>query len=153
MTKNTKLKVEELFKNASDRHEKLRENPVTGGKFVAGLDPLRPQKLIAQRALETEEWYEQQKPEDAPALPLTYVARERLKGAAPPLHYIVSLLARSLEVRNYRPEGHPSFEEYARGVMASKLTPAFIREDAELLRRYPPKPLIGLGGGLIWRGG
>jgi hypothetical protein len=36
--------------------------------------------------------------------------------------------------------------------MASDWTPKWIREDAQLLSRYPPKPLKGMGGGLIWRG-
>ena len=109
-------------------------------------------KDLAQKALKAREWFAKQKPDDAPALPLSYAARERLKGAAAPLHYIVSLFGRSLDARGFRTEGHPNFDEYARGVMASKLTPAFIREDAELLRRYPPEPLDELGGGLMWRG-
>jgi hypothetical protein len=151
MTMNIKLKVEELFKNAPDRYEKFRENPVTGGSFVGGLDPVRPQKLKAQRALEAREWFAAQKPDDAPELPLTYADRELLKRG-PLLSYIVSLFARSLAYRDFRTEGHPNFDEYARGVMASDWTPKWIREDAQLLSRYPPKPLNGMGGGLIWRG-
>jgi hypothetical protein len=135
MTTNTKLKVEELFKNAPDRHERFRENPVTGGSFVGGLDPVRPQKLIAERALEAQEWFAAQKPDDAPELPLTKAGRERLKAGQ--LSYIVSLFARSLAYRDFRTEGHPNFDEYARGVMASDWTPKWIREDAQLLSRYP----------------
>jgi hypothetical protein len=153
MTK-VKLKVEELFKNAPDRFAKFgefRENPVTGGGFVAGLDPIGPQKLAAQRALEAREWFAAQKPDDAPQLPLSAVDRDRLKGDGG-LNYIVSEFASSLRSRDYRTEGHPKFDEYARGVMASFRTPNWIREDKQLLRRYPPEPLDGLGSGLVWRG-
>jgi hypothetical protein len=150
MTMNIKLKVEELFKNAPDRYEKFRENPVTGGSFVASLDPVGPQKLLAERALEAQEWFAAQKPDDAPELPLTKERRERIKAGQ--LSFIVSVFARSLAYRDFRTEGHPNFDEYARGVMASDWTPKWIREDAQLLSRYPPNPLKGMGGGLIWRG-
>ena len=66
--------------------------------------------------------------------------------------YIVSVFARSLACRDYEMEGHPNFDVYARGVMASNMTPEFIRKDAQLLRRYPPVPLNGMGPGLMWRG-
>jgi hypothetical protein len=149
MPTNIKLRVEELFKNAPDRSAEVRENPVTGNSFIAGLDPVRPQKRLAQRALEAREWFAAQKADDAPELPLRQVDRERLKVDGLP--YIVSLFARSLAHRDYRTEGHPKFDEYTRGVMASDMTPEFIRKDAQLLRRYPPVPLKGMGPGLVWR--
>lgn len=150
MTKNIKLKVEELFKNAPDRYERSRENPVTGSSFVGGLDPVRPQKLIAEWALEAQEWYAAQKPPDAPDLPLKPFEREKLKGKRP-LDYVVSLFARSLANQDYHLDSHPDFELYVRGVLASGLIPDFIRDDPGLLQRYPPKQLKGLGNGLIWR--
>lgn len=151
MYPDIKSQVDLLFKNARDRSAGIRTNPVTGGSFVARLDPVRPQKLMAQKALEAREWFAAQKPDDAPELPLTYTERERLKRGSGE-DYIVSLFARSLDARNYRTAGHPKYDEYARGVMASKLTPPFIRQDEDLLTRYPSKPLNGMGGGLIWRG-
>jgi hypothetical protein len=45
---------------------------------------------------------------------------------------------------------HPVFEDYARGVMASELTPNFIKKDEELQQRFPPHELPGLGSGLCW---
>jgi hypothetical protein len=54
-------------------------------------------------------------------------------------------------MRDFETEGHPRFEEYARGVMASPETPDHVRNDPNLLGRFPPTPLPGLGGGLIWR--
>jgi hypothetical protein len=150
MRPKIKVQANLLFKNAPDRSAEVRENPVTGGRFVAGVDPVRPQKLKAQSALEARESFKAQKSDDAPDLPLTYAERERSKVDGLP--YIVSLFARSLACRDYEMEGHPSFDVYARGVMASDMTPMFIREDAQLLRRYPPVPLNGMGPGLMWRG-
>lgn len=69
-------------------------------------------------------WYRR-----APELPLSYQERERL------IPYIVSVYGRSLAVRDFRTKGHPKFDDYARGVMASEMTPWFIRGDAHLLRR------------------
>ena len=150
MNIHIKRQVDLLFKDAPDRSEELRQNPVTGGMFVASLDPIRPQKLMAERALEARERFAAEKPNDAPELPLNYQERERLKVSGLP--YIVSLYGRSLAAQDFRTEGHPDFDEYARGVMASNMTPSWIREDAQLLRRYPPKPLDGMGPGLVWQG-
>ena len=149
MTTKVSHRVEELFDNAFDRHAEVRENPVTGGTFIAGLDPIRPQMAKAQAALDACVWFATHKPDDAPELPLRQVDRESLKVEGLP--YIVSLFARSLADRDYRTEGHPKFDEYARGVMASDMTPEFIRKDPQLVRRYPPVPLRGMGPGLKWR--
>ena len=145
-----KNKVDLLFKNAPDRFAEVRENPVTGGKFVANVDSMRGQKLRAQRALEARESFGAQKPDDAPELPLSYQERERLKVCG--VNYIISVFGRSLACRDFLTEGHPNFDVYARGVMASELAPPFIREDAQLLLDYPPEPLTGMGPGLQWRG-
>lgn len=150
MKTDFKDQVDLLFKNAADGSAEIRENPVTGGRFVAGLDPIRPQKLRAQKALEARAWFAEHKPDDVPDLPLRKQDRERLKVDG--VRYILSVFARSLAYRDYRTDGHPKFDEYARGVMASHMTPKWIREDAHLLNRYPPKPLENMGGGLIWRG-
>jgi hypothetical protein len=153
MKNDIESQVDDLFATAPDRFAEFgefRENPVTGGSFVAGLEPIRPQKLRAQRALEARAWFAAQKPDDAPELPLTYNDRESLKVNGLP--YIVSLFARSLAYRDYRTEGHPKFDEYARGVMAWSGTPDWIREDTQLLGRYPPEPLNEMASGLIWRG-
>lgn len=150
MYPDIKSQVDLLFKNASDRFAEFRENPVTGGMFVARLDPVRPQKLRAQRALEARVWFAEHKPIDLPELPIRKEDRERLKVDG--VRYILSVFARSLACRDYRTDGHPKFDEYARGVMASHMTPKWIREDAQLLRRYPPVPLNGMGPGLMWRG-
>ena len=89
---------------------------------------------------------------DMPDLPLN--AREDSPGTfkwQSARHYLVEAYNYSLRSRDYRLEGHPDFETFARRVMASPWTPKQIRDDAELLRRYPPKPLPGLGRGLVFK--
>ncbi|ERR1035437_7056282 len=89
-------------------------------------------------------------PPDAPPLPIGYYEREHMKlqGRLPK---IVGLYARSLECRKYDLQEHPSFVDYARGVMASEYNGhSHMKEDEELKKRFPPRPLDGLGPGLIW---
>jgi hypothetical protein len=140
--------VERLFAEANDRHEKIRRNPVTGGAFVPDVDPVAQQKWIAVKALQARDWFASQKPPDIPDLPLTYGDRERMKVGG--ISHIVAWLARSLAGRGYETKDHPGLDEYARGVMASPSAPGFIRNDPELLKRYPPRSLPGLGRGLGW---
>lgn len=141
--------VEYLFANADDRREELRFNPVTGALFHGRLDPIGPQKQMAVKALKARAWFASQQPLDAPELPLTHNDRETIKAGG--IGFIVSVFARSLDARDFETEGHPRFEEYARGVMASPLTPEHVRNDPDLRRRYTPVPLPGLGAGLMWR--
>ena len=150
MLLDTKFQVDRLFDEAPDRFEQRRCNPVTGSQWLRGVDPIRPQKLAADRALTARERFANTGPQDALPLPLSYAERERLKGGGLP--HMIALYARSLEAVEYNFEGHPNFDEYARGVMASDMAPAFIRDDACLLRRYPPASLVGMGPGLVWRG-
>jgi hypothetical protein len=89
-------------------------------------------------------------PPDAPPLPIGYNEREHTKGLGW-LGKIVGLYARSLENRKYDLQEHPSFDDYARGVMASEhngLTE--MKEDEQLKKRFSPRQLKGLGPGLYW---
>jgi hypothetical protein len=147
MTPEIKAEVDRHFREAPDRSGYFRRNPVTGSGFTAD-DPIGPQKQAALRALTSREWFAQHVPSDAPPLPLSYYDRECLKSGGLP--HIVAWYARSLEARDYIVDGHPLFEEYARGVMASPLAPDFIKEDKHLQARFPPRPLPGLGSGLYW---
>ncbi len=141
--------VRRLFNDADDRYQQVRTNPVTGGRFMRGLDPLGEQLRLAENVLLVRDWFESQRPADAPSFPLTSADRERIKvdGVA----YIVSLFARSLAMRDYNIGEHPEFEEYARGVMAATdLIPDCLANDPVLLEQYPPTPLAGLSAGLVW---
>jgi hypothetical protein len=120
--------IRRLFDEADDRYQQVRTNPVTGGRFMRGLDPLREQLRLAENVLLARDWFERQRPADAPPFPLTDADRERIKvdGVA----YIVSLFARSLAMRDYEISEHPEFEEYARGVMAATdLIPDYLAND------------------------
>ena len=66
------------------------------------------------------------------------------------IDYLWSEYASSLRILNYDDFRHPSFEQYARGVMASPLAPDFITKDPTLLKRFPLRHLPGLGSGLCW---
>jgi hypothetical protein len=142
------LEVDRLFREAPDRFEKLRRNPVTGSNWVAGEDPIGPQKRAARRALAAREWFAKVGPPDAPPFPLSYCEREDLKRGGLP--HILAWYARSLEARKYDVETHPTFDDYARGVLASPYAPPFITQDQQLRKRFPPTPLHGLGSGLYW---
>src|SRR5262249_5877706 len=146
---NIDFEVDRLFDEASDRFYSLRTNPVTGGLWANGLDPVAPQKERARRALRARLWFAKNGPPDAPPLPLSYGEREDLKCGDYFL-YIVALFARSLAAREYDFDVHPSFEDFARGVLASPYKPYFVNEDEELERRYPPRQLEGLGPGCYW---
>jgi hypothetical protein len=140
--------VDRIFRKAHLPRSCLCENPVTGGKFVRGVDPIKPQKERAERALRARDWFASHASPDAPPLPLSYGDREDLKRGGLP--HIVAWFARSLEARAYDYHEHPSFDDYARGVLASADAPEFITKNEELRRRFPPHSLEGLDGSLYW---
>ena len=107
------------------------------------------QREFEQRALAAREWFKQHGPPDAPVFPIGYAERESLKMGGLP--HLVACFARSLAGQKYKLEEHLSFDEYASGVMASEEhAPSFIANDEDLRRRFPPRPLKGLGPGLWW---
>lgn len=143
--------VDRLFRDAPDRYEKRRQNPITGGEWLAGDDPIAPQKRMAHRALFAREWFSFYGPHDAQPLPLSNEEiANRKRGSDSknaPLSYITSCFAHSLRSHKYDVNSHPSFEDFARGVLAAGYAPAFVREDEALCKRYPPRPLRGLNRG------
>jgi hypothetical protein len=145
-----KPEVDRLFREAPDRRASLRQNPVTGGRWLCGADPIGRQKRDACRALVAQAWFAWDNP-GLPQLPLSYGEREDIKGRSG-LEYIISVYARSLAARRYDTDRHPPFEQYARGVLASDYAPDFIKDDTDLIKRYPPRTLPGLGSGLCWQG-
>ena len=149
MTIEIQMHVDEAFASSVYTPGSERTNPVTGGRFIQGFDPIVPQTRRATRALEARAWFEAHKPADAPLLPLTQGERESLKVGG--LAYLVSLFARSLAYRDYQIHGHPHFDTYACGCFASGLLPPHVQNDSVLLERFPPAELKGLGGGLICR--
>ena len=142
-------KVDRLFEVDRKKYRgQRRQIPVVGGSYVPGEDNIKPMKKLARAALLAREWFAIHGPADAPPLPLSMGDREALKGGRLP--HIVAWYARSLEGRKYNLEEHPSFFDYACGVMASEHAPDFIKKE-QLLKRFPPRVLPGLGPGLYWQ--
>jgi hypothetical protein len=106
-------------------------------------DPSKRQALAAR------EWFATNGPHDMQPLPLSYHDRESLKDGS--ARHILAHYARSLADQNYDVEKHPSFHAYACGWMASPVTQNFsAARNAELRKRFPPRPLAGLDSHLEW---
>jgi hypothetical protein len=115
---------------------------------ISGIDLNTAQKRLGRRARDARERFALNSPPDAPPLPISYDEREDLKVGGLPT--IVALYARSWEGRDYD-QDHPTFFDYACGVMASEhMGYPGIKEDAQLRKRFPPCQLTGLGPGLCW---
>jgi hypothetical protein len=141
--------VDRLFRGAVEPMGEPRENPVTGWRYISGYDPIEPQKEIAHRALRARAWFAENAPADAPQLPLSRAERAKLERGGLP--HLVAWYAESLASDcRYKYWEHPSFEDYARGVLASPYCHEHIKQDSQLRERFPPKPLHGLGPGRIW---
>jgi hypothetical protein len=138
--------VDRLFR--ANHKEGLADIPITGGLYVPTEDDIRPLKKRVRAALAAREWFYKNGPPDAQPLPLSYGEREALKRQGVP--HILAWYARSLECQDYDVVEHPTFDDYARGVMASDHAPDFIKKE-ELLKRFPPRLLDGLGSGLYWK--
>jgi hypothetical protein len=145
-----KSHVDQVFRDAAPQRGRLCRNPVVGGEWLVGADPITGQKKEARRALLAREWFYLHGPMDAPPLPLSGFEQDELRYHDP-LGHLVTDFARSLEANGWEINGHPSFEEFARGVLASKYAPDFTRKNEALCKRYPPKPLPGIGPGQVWR--
>jgi hypothetical protein len=149
-----KREVERLFAELNAEHGRCCVNPITGGKFVMGLDPIAIQKKEAIVALLAREWFAVNGPSDAPPLPLydvdSYRDARGLKG-------VVGFYARSLSREGYGRQSydvcnHPSFDDFARGLMALATERGLwgLENDETLMRRFPPRPLVGMIRGAFW---
>ena len=127
------------------------ENPVTGDQFMLGLDPLAPQMRRACLALRACEYFAEFGPPHLQPLPLSYDDREALKRLWNPELSIFSWYARSLSALDFAIQDHPSFHDFARGVMASEYAPGFVKNNKRLQELYPARELPGLATGLYWR--
>lgn len=158
MASNFKSPIEEsvdrLFSEIKAEGGECCDNPVTGGGFVWGLDPIAPQKKAAVVALRAREWFAVNGPPDAPPLPLSsndvedYRLARGLKG-------IVGFYARSLSRQGYGRQRydvckHPPFSDFARGLMAINTGMWGIEKDEDLKRRFPPCPLAGMTPSAFW---
>jgi hypothetical protein len=160
MVANYKSPIEEmvdrLFSEIKVKRGECCRNPITGGNFVWGIDPIVVQKKEAVAALRAREWFAVNGPPDAPPLPLSHEEVEdhrRARGLAG----IVGFFARSLSRagdgwQSYDCLNHPSFNDFAQGLMAIAVNRGLweLENDAQLVGRFPPRPLAGMTPGAYW---
>jgi hypothetical protein len=150
--------VDRLFKENPPVYGVYCRNPVTGGTYIGGLDPTRPQKEAARRALLARDWFALNGPPDAQPLPVLYNECEAIPGGGL-LRHIGKLYARSLESLNYDFNQHPPFADYVSGVLWEAELPVggFVHlpnypseQLVELKKRFPPRMLKGMSQGATW---
>jgi hypothetical protein len=148
--------VDELFAKMPARYGAYCTNPITGGCYIHGDDPIEPQKEAARRALFNREWFAIHGPADAQPLPISSDECEAARLRGDLLHYILGLYGRSLEGKD--PREHPPFADYVSGVLweAERVdgiigTLPNIPDELEKLKmRFPPRELAGMGPGFCW---
>jgi hypothetical protein len=150
--------VERLFGGISARRGELCENPVTGGEFVYGFDPIKKQKKVAHKRLLLREYVALNTPADAPLIPTDDYERNRAKYTAGLIGFITAQYGWSIESRDdWRV--HPSFADFASGMLwqhdneveGCSLPRLFPPEQfVALKKRFPPRKLEGLLG-FRWR--
>jgi hypothetical protein len=141
--------VDQLFDEIDAKRGDICRNPVTGGGFVWGIDPIATQKKEAIAALRAQEWFAVNGPRDAPPLPLSHDDVEDYRNARG-LKGVVGFYARSLSRQDYDVRKHPSFDDFARGLMAINTGLWHIEKDAQLRMRFPPRPLEGMTPSAFW---
>jgi hypothetical protein len=146
-----KREVDRLFAEVNAKPFGCCRNPITAGGFVKGLDPIAPQKKDAAAALLAREWFAVNGPRDAPPLPLSHADVEDYRNARG-LAGIVGFFARSLSRQEYDVCKHPPFDEFARGLMALAAERGLwgLENDETLIRRFPPRPLVGMMPSAYW---
>jgi hypothetical protein len=143
--------VDRLFRPLRKCPRGLCNNPVTGDRFVLGMrgeDSIAAQKRTACRALVARAWHAHNSP-SAPPLPVNvWDIDDAKKGGG--LSHLLAYFAQSVACDTWCLSGHPSFETYARGVLASPECPSFFKENNDLAVRFPPQPIYGLEAGLVY---
>jgi hypothetical protein len=144
-TKFYEQKVDRLFRQLRNPRGTVCDWPVFGGSFVKGEDDETEIRQTLCNAFRARDWFAENGPPDAPPLPLDPDDKNRMRFGGG-IGGIVGYYARSLDIVQYVIEKHPSFYDFACGLMALK--PAWA--DEELKRRFPPRPLEGLQRSYVW---
>lgn len=143
-----KNKVDALFANVLLQPDGLCKNPVTGGWFMkgeTGEDSIAHQKHEAEKSLLAQEWFTVYGPPNAPLLPLLPGDWDNMRyGGIGGLPVLVGFYARSLSFQDWKVHEHPSFEDCACGLTMFPDIRARAAEDPQVLRKYPPRKLIGM---------
>jgi hypothetical protein len=146
-----KNEVDRLFSEIDVEHGQSCRNPVNCGGFVWGVDPIAEQKERAIVALLARECFAVNGPPDAPPLPLHVDDRDRYRDARG-LKGVVGFYARSLSRQGYDVGKHPSFDDFACGLMAAAVEKGLwsLEKDEALIKRFPPLPLAGMTPSAFW---
>ena len=151
-----KREVDRLFAKLNAKRGECCINPITSGGFVWGIDPIATQKKAAIAALLAREWFAVNGPPDAPLLPLNVDDRDHFRGSGG-LGALVGFYARSLSRQGYGRQrydvcNHPSFDDFACGLMALATERGLwsLEQDETLIRRFPPRPLVGMTPSAYW---
>jgi hypothetical protein len=126
-------------------------NPVTGGRFIFGMrgaDSITAQKRNACRALVAREWHAEHSPTAPPLIVNGWDIEDARSGGGLP--HLLAYFSRSLRRNDWSIAGHPPFEIFARGLLASTECPSILREDQDLVRRFPPQPIYSMEPGLLY---
>jgi hypothetical protein len=138
--------VDRLFKQLHAPPGTNCQWPVFGGGFMKGEDDESEMRQTLCNALRARDWFAENGPADAPPLPLNPDDRNKIRFRGG-IEGIVGYYARSLDGFRWDYERHPSFYDFACGLMALNLRWA----NEELRRRFPPRPLEGLNpSSLAW---
>jgi len=86
-------------------------------------------------------WFDQQKPEWAPPLPLTKAKCEALQYYPDVRQKFLGCFGDSLRFVRWNYRQHVDFRSYCRGLMATPYLPNGWREDPALRREFPPQGL------------
>ena len=143
--------VERLFGEISAKRGDLCTNPVTGGDFVYGFDPIEQQKNAAYKRLLARAYFALHGPPDAPLMPTDDYERNRAKYATGLLGFITAQFIWSLEDQDDL-RLHPSFADFASGLLwqhdneVEGCSLAYFPPEqfVALKRRFPPRKLKGL---------
>jgi hypothetical protein len=89
-------------------------------------------------------------PADAPPFPFQHEI-DSYRGARG-LRGVVGFYARSLASQDYDVRKHPSFDDFARGLMALAVEYGLwnLEKDDTLIKRFPPLPLRGMTPSAYW---
>src|SRR3954451_24854590 len=126
--------VDRLFAKMNAKRGEYCVNPVTGGKFIWGDDPIAPQKKAAVAALRAQEWFAINGPADAPPLPISGAEIDDYRRARGFVG-VVGFYARSVARLRWNVREHPSFEDFVCGLMATDTGMWGIEKDESLKKR------------------
>jgi len=143
--------VDELFdreiEQALAREPPLGHAPIIGTLFDAvDEDAIAKLKRLACAARAACIWHRKSAPPWARDLPVsdTDPLFDRQRNELTPRQQILRYFAYSLRWNDWEYEEHPVFPTYARGVMSYDFAPDELRNDPDLIKEFPPRPLAGI---------